>query len=244
MLEQAGYLKIVGFFPKNPVMVNSEKVQLKNLIEEGGLALVHDAYASIGWENQTSYNRSETNMVMVAEVLKPMNSVQAIIEGIEEGISAGQTWYDLNQEELLTFLNAKGCLRKRFSSVVGLQPEEVRSCEDEFYNAQSNPLPEDKTPIVPCSECRKRVWRTSPPIQVPGSSFVFQQNGQHTLWLRDTDLEYLSGRLNSVETGMDDSYQDINRIPVAEFRVGFPTDRESLKHASSRHDVWMYLMNN
>ena len=127
MLEQAGYLRIVGFFPKNPVMVNSEKVQLKNLIEEGGLALVHDAYASIGWENQTSYNRSETNMVMVAEVLKPMNSFQAIIEGIEEGISAGQTWYDLNQQELRTFLNAEGCLRKRFSSVVGLQPEEVRS---------------------------------------------------------------------------------------------------------------------
>ena len=33
-------------------------------------------------------------MVMVAEVLKPMSSVRGIIEAIEEGIEAGQTWYD------------------------------------------------------------------------------------------------------------------------------------------------------
>ena len=244
MLEQAGFLRIVGFFPKNPVIVNSDKIPLKDLLEKGGLATVHDAYANIGWENQTTYNRSESNMLMVAEVLKPMNSVREIIQAIQEGIDAGKTWYDLNQQELRTFLNSKGCLRKRFSSVVGLQPEDVWSCEDEFYDAQSNALPEDEMPVVPCSECRKKIWRTSPPIQVPGSSFVFQQNGQHTLWLREMDLEYLSGRLNSVETSMDDSYQDINRIPVAEFRVGFPTNREQLSHGTARHDVWFGLMEN
>ena len=244
MLEQAGYLRIVGFFPKNPVIVNSEKIPLKDLLQKGGLSTVHDAYANIGWENQITYNRSEANMVMVAEVLKPMNSVRGIIEAIEEGIEAGQTWYDLNKQELRTFLNSKGCLRKRFSSVVGLQPEDVRSCEDEFYDAQKNALPDHQMPVAPCSECRKEIWKTSPPIQVPGSSFVFQQDGQHTLWLRGIDIDYLSGRLNSVESRMDDSYQDINRIPIAEFRVGFPTNRESLTHGTTRHTVWMNLMKN
>ena len=41
---------------------------------------------------------------------------------------------------------------------------------------------------------------------------------------------------------MDDSYQDINRIPVAEFRVGFPTNREQLSHGTGRHEVWFDLM--
>ena len=85
MLEQAGFLRIVGFFPKNPVIVNSEKIPLKDLLEKGGLATVHDAYANIGWENQTTYNRSESNMLMVAEVLKPMNSVREIIQAIQKG---------------------------------------------------------------------------------------------------------------------------------------------------------------
>ena len=244
-LEKAGVLKIHGFFPAHPLI--SEKFgSLQELLENGGIDRVIQAYSEIGWGSGNIYNTQSKEYFMVGEIQEGIEHISDLFTKMENGIKITETWANANKAELSEFLKNKNqCIRIRFLPVVGgdMASDDVKSCEDLFNHHQHFPLPKGEMPVMPCSVCRQNIWNDTDPLFAPNSNLKFTGKAPHSVWLEHDHLEYLAGRLKSGTEEFDEAINGAwKQLPFEGFMCGFVcTYGEDNLHSEAIKKKWFEL---
>ena len=217
-LERSGLIKIRGIHPLIPVFNREgEDISLIKLLENGGYENVMDLIGLVG-KNGLSLN-SEDRKYIVAEVIKPISSINEIIHAFTEADLDQERFHNQAQDELVRFFTSEECVRKRFAPIVGKKTNEVISCIESYIDNSLNPLDKSLAPIVPCYICRSREDKIS-------SEYISDElkynSSNPCLWLDNKSIEILSGRENQANNNPHDIFGEIKDIPLDGFIIEYP----------------------
>ena len=227
-LESSGIIKLRGLHPLIPVFNSGgENITLIELLEDGGYEKVIDLISLVGHDG-ISLN-SEDRKYIVAEVIKPISSIDEIIDAFTEADLKRECFHNQSQQELVNFFKSEECVRKRFAPIIGKTSSQIISCIESYEHNSMNPLDKSLGPVVPCYICRSQTDQIS-------SKYINDDlkysSSDPCLWLDNKSIEILSGRDDEVNDTDEDIFGDVKNIPIEGFLIEYP-----LYHNNPKVDV-------
>ena len=155
ILEMSGSIEIQGLHQRYPLIVDGKKgLSLVELLENGGYESVLDYLTKSGAQGK-GINTSKKWKFVVVKVKKMISGIDDLKEALDDGLGVLRNWHEVNSEELRAFMQVKRCIRQSFGPVLGINPDEVESCLDNYAREILGALEmANELPVAPCSFCR------------------------------------------------------------------------------------------
>ena len=221
LLEQSGYIKILGTHPLIPVS-GSGNNNLIDLLKVNGYESVLDSLSKVGINN-IGLNTDKERYV-VAEVKKPIVSIRDFLNALEEGIKINTDYYNFDQQLLKNFINSEECIRKRFANTLGASNSQ--SCLETYEVNLNSKSSEILPPIVPCSVCRKL---GNNHMSLESKDWFSFDKDNPSIWLSKEQIRYLAGQRNKTIKHKEGIFGKITELPIDNFIIEYALNNKEAK---------------